>query len=198
MIQNGLFESLIQILFKLKQEQSVEQYQIGLKILKMIQALMELWQNSIENLHEDTKILDYLANRIMPNYIVKHKVMDDNKFVSSDILVTLLSNSAKAQQKFHSLYGMQILLECIKPYLSKKTTINDEQEYLNNLFDCLNILLINPSKELLKSRNIYHQMKGNSIMMQFVTAKKQFSISALKAISNSFTSLPAEAQAEVV
>lgn len=33
----------------------------------------------------------------MPNYIIKHKVMDDNKFVSSDILITILSYSSKAQ-----------------------------------------------------------------------------------------------------
>ncbi len=29
----------------------------------------------------------------MPNFIVKHKIIDDNKYVSSDILVALLSNS---------------------------------------------------------------------------------------------------------
>jgi len=29
----------------------------------------------------------------MPNYVVKHKIIDDNKYVSSDILVSLLSNS---------------------------------------------------------------------------------------------------------
>jgi hypothetical protein len=29
----------------------------------------------------------------MPNYVIKHKIIDDNKYVSSDILVSLLSNS---------------------------------------------------------------------------------------------------------
>jgi len=33
----------------------------------------------------------------MPNYVVQHKVLDDNKFVSSDILALVLSHSAKAQ-----------------------------------------------------------------------------------------------------
>ena len=29
----------------------------------------------------------------MPNYSIKHKVIDDNKFLSSDLLAFLLSNS---------------------------------------------------------------------------------------------------------
>lgn len=60
----------------------------------------------MEFIANDTKILDYLANRIMPNYLVKHKVIDDNKFVSSDVLVIILANSLKAQEKFHKLCGM--------------------------------------------------------------------------------------------
>lgn len=41
----------------------------------------------------ETKILEYLSNRIMPNYVVKHKVIDDNKYVGSDVLAFILSNS---------------------------------------------------------------------------------------------------------
>lgn len=81
----------------------------------------------------------------MPNYVVSHKVIDDNKFVSSDLLAFLLSNSEKAQINFHNLCGMEILMESIRPYLSKLPSSSDEQEYLGNLFTCLNILLINPS-----------------------------------------------------
>jgi len=42
----------------------------------------------------------------MPNYLVNHKVIDDNKFVGSDLLALLLSNSQEAQLKFHTLCGM--------------------------------------------------------------------------------------------
>ena len=136
----------------------------------------------------DTKIVDYLANRIMPNYLVNHKVIDDNKFVSSDVLVLILSHSLKAQEKFHAVFGMEILLESIRPYLSKAPASNDEQEYLSNLFDCVSVLLINPSKTLEKSREMFHSMKGNEIMLQFIRAKNTYSVPALKCIANSFTS----------
>jgi len=58
---------------------------------------------------------------------------------------------------------------------------------LGNLFDCLNILLINPAEELAKSRHVYHEMQGNSIMLQFLKQKNESSVAALKAIVNSFT-----------
>lgn len=66
---------------------------MSLKILKILEALTEQVDTSIELLVTDTKVIDYLANRIMPNYVVKHKVIDDNKYVGSDLLVSLLTNS---------------------------------------------------------------------------------------------------------
>lgn len=88
----------------------MEEYEVALQILKIIETLLELWDNAVEFLVNDTKIVDYLANRIMPNYLVKHKVIDDNKFVSSDVLVLILSHSLKGQEKFHAVCGMEILL----------------------------------------------------------------------------------------
>jgi len=48
-------------------------------------------------------------------------------------------------------------------------------------------MLINPSKELGSSRKIYHEMKGNEIMLMFIKAKNLYSVLALKVIANSFT-----------
>jgi hypothetical protein len=70
-------------------------------------------------------MLEYLSNRIMPNYRVSHKIIDDNKYVSSDLLVHLLSHSQQAQTTFHHLYGMEILIESIRPYQQKLPTNSD-------------------------------------------------------------------------
>lgn len=127
----------------MNEEESVEEYEVSLQILKIIETLTEQIDSSVEALVTETKILEYLANRIMPNYVVKHKVIDDNKYVGSDVLAYILSNSSQAQLKFHSICGMEILVESIRPYLSRSPASSDEKEYLGNLFDCLNILLIN-------------------------------------------------------
>ena len=63
----------------------------------------------------------------MPNYKVQHKVIDDNKYVSSDLLAYLLSNSQEAQLKFHQLCGMEILVESIRPYIDAIAKNNDEK-----------------------------------------------------------------------
>lgn len=125
LIENGIFDSLVATISKMDEENNVEEYEVALQILKIIETLLELWDNAVEFLVSDTKIVDYLANRIMPNYLVNHKVIDDNKFVSSDVLVLILSHSLKAQEKFHAVFGMEILLESIRPYLSKTPASND-------------------------------------------------------------------------
>lgn len=77
----------------MNEEESVEEYEVSLKILKIVETLTEQIDSSVESLVSETKILEYLANRIMPNYVVKHKVIDDNKYVGSDVLAFILSNS---------------------------------------------------------------------------------------------------------
>jgi hypothetical protein len=69
---------------------------------------------------------------------------------------------------------------------------------VGNLFDCLNILLMNPGAQLDGSRRVYHQMKGNEVMLQFVKGKKEWAVAALKAIANSFTMADAHAERQVL
>lgn len=47
----------------------------------------------------------------------------------------------------------------------------DEQEFLSNLLDCVNVLLINNTAELKMAKQVYHSMHGNHIMLCFVKAK---------------------------
>jgi hypothetical protein len=64
-----------------------------LKGLKLVEIFMNVTDKVYDILDEDKQLFEYLANRIMPNFIVKHKIIDDNKYASSDILISLLSNS---------------------------------------------------------------------------------------------------------
>lgn len=63
-----------------------------------------------------SKIMKYLADRILPNFIVEYRKIDDNKFISSEILLELVQFSKENRFTFNSFNGMEILLECIKPY----------------------------------------------------------------------------------
>ena len=48
LVENGLFESLIETISKMKEEESVEEYEIALKILKIIETMIELWEQSVD------------------------------------------------------------------------------------------------------------------------------------------------------
>ena len=71
----------------------MEEYEVGLKCLKLIEIFMNITDDVYGIIAEDKQLFEYLANRIMPNFVVKHKIIDDNKYASSDILVAILSNS---------------------------------------------------------------------------------------------------------
>lgn len=110
LVESGIFECLVETLGKMDEEDSVEEYEIALKILKIIETLTEQRDTTVDALVADTKILEYLSNRVMPNFVVSHKVLDDNKYVGSDLLAFILSNSEAAQLKFHQLCGMEVLI----------------------------------------------------------------------------------------
>lgn len=58
-----------------------------------MEILANLHDSTYDVLGEDKRICEYLANRILPNFIVNHKTIDDNKYVASDILIMLLTHS---------------------------------------------------------------------------------------------------------
>lgn len=51
---------------------------------------MEITDKVYPILLKETKLVSFLANRILPNFTVPHKTMDDNKFIASDLLIILL------------------------------------------------------------------------------------------------------------
>ena len=47
LVENGLFENLVETLNKMNEEESVEEYEVALQILKIIETLTELNEGSV-------------------------------------------------------------------------------------------------------------------------------------------------------
>ena len=47
-------------------------------------------ETSYQTYIKETKLVGFITNRIMPNFTVSHRVIDDNKFTASDLLLALL------------------------------------------------------------------------------------------------------------
>ncbi len=68
----------------------------------------------------------------MPNFTVSHRVIDDNKYIVSDILVALLQTpelepELSAVHQFYKSFGIEVLIETISSYENKLPTEIDER-----------------------------------------------------------------------
>lgn len=68
----------------------------------------------------------------------KESPVGQNKQYSAEILAILLQSSSKNRTKFASLDGVDILLQLLSSYRKRDPEKDsDEEEYVENLFDCL-------------------------------------------------------------
>lgn len=75
---------------------------------------------------DESEIMRYLADRVMPNYRIDWRPIDDNKYISSEILVELLQNSKNNRFTFGNFSGVEVLIESVAIY--KKQIPDNEDE----------------------------------------------------------------------
>ena len=89
--------------------------------------MIELSNEVYQILIRDTPIISFFANRILPNFTVSHRVIDDNKYIVSDVLVTLLQTpelepELSGVRQFYKSFGIEVLVETISSYENKLPT----------------------------------------------------------------------------
>lgn len=92
-------------------------------------------QTSIaEKIGQDSTVLPWLLSRVQQ----KESPVSQNKQYSAEILAILLQSSGKNREKFMGLEGVDILLQLLSQYRKRDPEKDsDEEEYVENLFDCL-------------------------------------------------------------
>jgi beta-catenin-like protein 1 len=87
-----------------------------------------------EKIGQDSAVLSWLLSRIQQ----KEAPLTQNKQYAAEILAILLQSSAKNREKFMSSEGVDILLQLLSQYRKRDPEKDsDEEEYVENLFDCL-------------------------------------------------------------
>lgn len=87
-----------------------------------------------EKIGEGYNVFKWLLSRIQR----KESPVSQNKQYAAEILAILLQSSAKNREKFISLEGVDVLLQLLSPYRKRDPERDsDEEEYVENLFDCL-------------------------------------------------------------
>ncbi|PKX90331.1 beta-catenin-like protein 1 [Aspergillus novofumigatus IBT 16806] len=87
-----------------------------------------------ENIGQESTVLSWLLSRIQQ----KENPVSQNKQYSAEVLAILLQSSPKNKEKFIGLDGVDILLQLLSHYRKRDPEKDsDEEEYVENLFDCL-------------------------------------------------------------
>ncbi|RAH49449.1 DNA-directed RNA polymerase II core subunit RPB2 [Aspergillus brunneoviolaceus CBS 621.78] len=132
MLDADLVELLAQNLSRLDEESEVDRAGVYY-VLNVLENLAS--QASIaEKIGEDPNVLPWLISRIQK----KERPVSQNQQYSAEILAILLQSTAKNRERFVSLDGVEVLLQLLSQYRKRDPEKDsDEEEYVENLFDCL-------------------------------------------------------------
>lgn len=87
-----------------------------------------------EKIGQDSTVVSWLLSRIQR----KETPLTQNKQYAAEILAILLQSSAKNRENFIGAEGVDILLQLLSQYRKRDPEKDsDEEEYVENLFDCL-------------------------------------------------------------
>lgn len=87
-----------------------------------------------ERIGQESDIIPWLHSRIQK----KEGSIRQNKQYSAEILAILLQSSSKNRQRFIGIDGVDTLLQLLSVYRKRDPEKDsDEEEYVENLFDCL-------------------------------------------------------------
>ncbi|GFQ05415.1 beta-catenin-like protein 1 [Phtheirospermum japonicum] len=178
LIENNAVELLVQNLARLNDSDPDESAAIY-NTLSTIENLIEVKPSVSELICEKTKLLKWLQARI------KIREFDSNKQYASEILAILLQNSVPNQKRFGQMNGVDTLLQAVAMYKSKDPKTGDEEEMVENLFDCLCCLLMP-----LENKERFVKSEGVELMIIVMNQKKSCYGSAIRALDFAMTNYP--------
>ncbi|GLT28745.1 hypothetical protein SLA2020_036530 [Shorea laevis] len=178
LIENNVLELLVQNLQRLSETDPDEMAAVY-TTLATIENLIEVRPAVAELVCERTKLLRWLLGKI------KVREFDGNKQYASEILAILLQNSTANQKRLGQMNGVDVVLQAVAMYKSKDPKSADEEEMLENLFDCLCCLLMP-----LENKERFVKAEGVELMIIIMKQKKSAYGSAIRALDFAMTKYP--------
>ncbi|XP_072966370.1 uncharacterized protein [Typha angustifolia] len=177
-VENNALELLVQNLARLSEADPDESAAIY-NTLSTIENMIEVKPAVAEMVCERTKLLRWLLGRI------KIREFDANKQYASEILAILLQNSAANQKRLGQMNGVDGVLQAVAMYKSRDPKSTDEEEMLENLFDCLCCLLMP-----VENKERFMKSEGVELMIIIMKQKKSAYGSAIRALDFAMTKYP--------
>lgn len=178
LVENNALELLVQNLARMSENDEDEKSAVY-NTLATIENMIEVKPNVAELVCERTKILRWLLGKI------KVKEFDSNKQYASEILAILLQNSSANQRKLGQMNGVDAVLQAVAHYKSRDPKSLDEEEMVENLFDCLCCLLMP-----VENKEKFVKAEGVELMLIIMKQKKLAYGSAIRALDFAMTKYP--------
>lgn len=175
LIENNVLELLVQNLLRLNESDSDEMAG-AYNTLATIENLIEVRPSVAEMVCERTKLMRWLLGKI------KVKEFDGNKQYASEILAILLQTSVRNQKRLGEINGVDVLLQAVALYKSRDPKSSDEEEMVENLFDCLCCLLMP-----VENKEKFLNAEGVELMIIIMNQKKLCYGSAIRALDFAMT-----------
>ena len=141
MIENDVVDLLVSNLSRLDEKASDNDRDGVYHILSVVENLLSSPLN-VETVGSKDRVLPWLTSRIQkadPNARAK---VGQNRQYAAELLAILLQGSNKNRERFASQDGVDSLLQLLSVYRkSDPEKDSDEEEFVENLFDCLTCLV---------------------------------------------------------
>uniref|UniRef100_A0A0D9VN33 Beta-catenin-like protein 1 N-terminal domain-containing protein n=1 Tax=Leersia perrieri TaxID=77586 RepID=A0A0D9VN33_9ORYZ len=147
--------------------------------LSVVENLIELRPHLADIVCDRTKILRWLLARL------KAREFDANKQYASEILAILLQDSPANQKRVGQINGVDGLLQAVAMYKSRDPKTSDEEEMLENLFDCLCCVLMP-----VENKERFVKAEGVELMIIIMKQKKLAYSSAIRTLDFAMTRFP--------
>jgi beta-catenin-like protein 1 len=178
LVENNALELLVQNLARLDEGDPDESAAVY-STLATIENMIEVRPAVSESVCEKTKFLRWLLTRIKP------REFDSNKQYATEILVILLQSSAANQRRLGQMNGVDTVLQAVALYKSRDPKSGDEEEMVENLFDCL-CSLVMP----VENKERFVKAEGVELMIIIMKQKKSAYGSAMRALDFAMTKFP--------
>lgn len=182
LVENNVLELLVQNLHRLSDTDAAADADEAAAVystLATVENLIEVKPAVAELVCERTKLLKWLLGRI------KLREFDSNKQYASEILAILMQSSTANQRRVGQMNGVDVVLQAVAMYKSKDPKSSDEEEMLENLFDCLCCLLMP-----LENKERFLKAEGVELMIIIMKQKKSAYGSAIRALDFAMTKYP--------
>ncbi|KAG5438579.1 hypothetical protein PCANB_002684 [Pneumocystis canis] len=132
LIEAQLFKALVDNIFRLDESNDMDKRGVYF-ILSIFENISSFSYTFSENAVSSTNILNWLVQRLQ----VKEFPISQNKQYVAELLAVYTSSSSFIRKKLIELNGVDVLLHILSPYRKRDPIKDIEEEFVENIFDCL-------------------------------------------------------------